>query len=136
MPSSTLILTSSVPSTSHITQVSLQEPVPTSTKLKQFCNTAIQSVAIYNHLKQDTSVMSILHCIKLIKVVCLGFLYKQFENITNYLHVELIFLTPLCLLHYSRNSLTFTNIKEEMLGHVPYIPNNLTTNQGSPHKLQ
>ena len=29
-----------------------------------------------------------------------------------------------------------TNVKDETLRHVPYIYNNLPTNQGSPQKLQ
>jgi len=28
------------------------------------------------------------------------------------------------------------NIRDETLGYVPYIPNNLPTNQGSPQKPQ
>jgi len=31
-------------------------------------------------MKQDTSIISILHCTKLIMAVCLGCLYQQFEN--------------------------------------------------------
>jgi hypothetical protein len=33
-------------------------------------------------MKQDTSIISIENCIKLITDVCLGFLYKQFKNMT------------------------------------------------------
>jgi len=34
-------------------------------------------------MTQDTSINSILHCIKLIPAVCLGLLYKQFKNMYN-----------------------------------------------------
>ena len=65
--SSTLIPTSSVPSASHITHVSMHEPVSPSTESMQFCNTTTQiMVVLSHHMKQDTSVISILHCIKLI----------------------------------------------------------------------
>jgi len=50
----------------------------------QFCNNTTQIiVALSDHMKQDTSIVSISHCIKLVKAVCLGFLYKQFKNKTN-----------------------------------------------------
>ena len=34
-------------------------------------------------MKQDTSIVSILHCTELIIAVCLGFIYKQPKNMTN-----------------------------------------------------
>jgi len=50
----------------------------------QFCNNTTQIiVALSHHMKQDTSTASISHCTKLVKDVALGFLYKQFKNITN-----------------------------------------------------
>ena len=82
MTSSALILTSSVPPTSHVTHVSLQESVSLSTKHMQFCNTTTQiMVAFCHHMKQDTPLVNILHCIKLITAV-FGFYIKQFK-ITN-----------------------------------------------------
>ena len=98
MASSILILTSSVPSTSQVTHVSLQEPVSPSTKSRQFCNTTKQ-IDLSNHIQQDTSITSTLHCIKFIQAVCPGFLHKQFKNMTNNLHGDLSFLTWLWLLH-------------------------------------
>ena len=77
--SSTLIPTSSVPSASHITHVSLHEPVSPSTESMQFCNTTTQiMVALSHHMKQDTSIISILHCIKLIIPQVSRFLTKVF----------------------------------------------------------
>jgi ABC-type spermidine/putrescine transport system permease subunit II len=38
--------------------------------------------AISHHMKSDTSIINIVHCKKLIIAVSLGFLYKQFKNIT------------------------------------------------------
>jgi len=40
-------------------------------------------VAFFHHMKQDTSIGSILHFMELIAAVCLGFIYKQFKNMTN-----------------------------------------------------
>jgi hypothetical protein len=40
-------------------------------------------VAFSHHIKHDTSNNSILHCIKLLTAVSLGFLYKEFKNVTN-----------------------------------------------------
>ena len=81
--SSNLIPNSSVPTASHITHVSLQEPVSPSTQYMQFCNTTTETkVELSHHMKQDKSIISILHCIKLLIAVCLGFLYKQFKNMT------------------------------------------------------
>ena len=34
-------------------------------------------------MKQGTSIISILHCIKMLTAVCLNFLYKQIKNMTN-----------------------------------------------------
>jgi hypothetical protein len=31
-------------------------------------------------MKQDTAIVSISHCIKLIVAVCMGFIYKQFKK--------------------------------------------------------
>jgi hypothetical protein len=100
--SSTLILTSAVSSTSQITHVSIQEPASLSTTPMQFCNTATQITAVlYHHKKQDTSNISIVHGTKLIKAVCLCFIYG--ENVTTHLtnnhHEELFFLTTLWLLN-------------------------------------
>jgi hypothetical protein len=39
-------------------------------------------VAFSNNIKVDTLIMTILHCMKLIKDVCSGFLYKQFKITT------------------------------------------------------
>jgi len=84
MDSSTLILTFSIPSTSHVTQVSLQEPVSPSTQHMQFCNNTTQfMVALSHYMKQHTSTLSISHCTELTAAVCLGFIYKQFKNTTN-----------------------------------------------------
>jgi hypothetical protein len=35
-----------------------------------------------HHMKKDTSLVSILHCIKLIIVVCLGFECQKFQNMS------------------------------------------------------
>jgi len=49
-----------------------------------FCNNTTQIMdALSHHMKQDTSIESISHCIKLVKDACLGFLHKQFKNTTN-----------------------------------------------------
>jgi hypothetical protein len=40
-------------------------------------------VAFSHHMKQDTSTVSILHCLKPIIAACLNFLYKQFKNMAN-----------------------------------------------------
>jgi len=40
-------------------------------------------VAFCHHMKQDTSIVSSLHCIELIIAVSLGFIYKQSKNTTN-----------------------------------------------------
>jgi uncharacterized protein with PQ loop repeat len=64
--------------------VSLQETVSPSTTSMPFCNTTTQIMAVLSHnTTQDTSNISILHCIKLKIAVCLTFLYKQFKNMTN-----------------------------------------------------
>jgi len=56
----------------------LQEQVSPSTQSMQFCNTTTHiKVVLSHHLKQDTSIISILHCIKLITAVCLGCQYQQ-----------------------------------------------------------
>jgi len=39
----------------------------------QFCNTTtLILIMLSHHMKQDTPITSILHCIKLIIIVCLG----------------------------------------------------------------
>jgi hypothetical protein len=40
-------------------------------------------VAFSHHIKQNKSIVSISHCIELTAAVSLGFIYKQFKNITN-----------------------------------------------------
>ena len=79
MASSTLI-SSPVPSSLH---VAMQEQVSPSIQSMQFCNTTTQiMVALSYHMKQDTSIISILHHIKLATAVCLGCPYQQFKNMT------------------------------------------------------
>jgi hypothetical protein len=39
--------------------------------------------AFSHHIKQNTSIVSISHCTELIAAVCLGFIYEQFNNMTN-----------------------------------------------------
>jgi hypothetical protein len=61
----------------------------------QFCNTTTQIMAaISHHMKQDTSIINILHYIKLVIAVCSGFLHTQFKKhvLTNNLQGELFFL--------------------------------------------
>ena len=87
---STLILTSSVPSASHVTHVSLQEPVSPST---QSCNTATQiMVALSSH---ETGHICYKHLALYItdNSCLLGCLYQQFKNIKKNLHRELFHLT-------------------------------------------
>jgi len=40
-------------------------------------------VAFSHYMKKDTSIIIISHCIKLVKAVCLDFLYKPFKNMAN-----------------------------------------------------
>jgi hypothetical protein len=52
----------------------------------QFCNTTTQIMAqFYHHTKQDTSIVSISHCIKLIIAVWVLYI-KQLKNMTDNLH--------------------------------------------------
>jgi len=55
-------------------------------------------------MKQNTSLLNILHCIKLITAVCFGFVYKNIKNKNNNLNGEIFLLTQLWLLQQSRNS--------------------------------
>jgi hypothetical protein len=78
--SSNLILTSSVPSTSQGTHVSIQEPVPLSTKPMQFCNTAIQVMIVLSyHIKKDLLEAICTVHVHLLRAAGMRIIYGQFK---------------------------------------------------------